>query len=53
MDDESYDRIYGTHWMYRSSIDRKYWHAWVNGVHIAWDWVVDDYGNLVHPHFGA
>jgi hypothetical protein len=46
------DENYGGHtsaWMYRSSIDRRYWHAWFNGVHIWWNVIVDDFGNLVHP----
>jgi hypothetical protein len=37
----------GVVWLYRSSIDRRFWHQWENGVHTVWDWITDDYGNLV------
>lgn len=36
-------------WHYRGE-DRRYWHAWVDGVHIWWRAVVDDFGNLVLIH---
>jgi hypothetical protein len=44
------DVIRPTCWMYRSAIDRRYWHAWQDGVHTHWDAVVDDFGNLVLTH---
>jgi hypothetical protein len=49
MDEEH--RFDANTWMYRSAVDRQFWHVWYRGVHIHWDWVVDDFGNLVDPRW--